>query len=616
MYADIFLFIIAFSVFSLYAPQQPPVVSASQTLLICLLVMAGLYLFCRAVFKRCARDGAGCSAVRYAKALSAAKTGALCAYVALVLIVDFKQTLPAPIHRSELALNTCGIAVFIALLLIVWLCAFCTYRMSCDPRSTRGAFILWHVRISAALVLPWLFFSAFMDGLSLLPAAVYERVSGNPVMSGVLVALVIGAAALVFPWVLVRLWGCSPLPPGPVRDRIEQVCRSARVRCSGIYLWNLFGGHMLSAGIMGFVPALRYLLISPALLDMLEPDELEAVIAHEAGHIRHRHMLFYLVFILGYGFLCATFYSLFFPVLHTSDLFLDLTLRPDGTFSFRYHIVTLAVVIGFFLLYFRFLFGFFSRSFERQADCAALALTGTSRGITGALEKIARVSAASRTAPDWHHYSIAERAGFLQACESSPGLSARHGRLVRAYVFGFCAALCMFGALLWINRQNLTERDARYVLLFIEKMSQRRPDDAVLRFQLAGLYYEKKLFSAAEKEYRWAIELRPDFYDSYNNLAWLYATCEEPGLRNYPEALRLASIAVSLAPHAYILDTLAECLYVNGRYLQAVIAAEEALRAAEPENRAHYEEQLLKFRAALDVLESPTHSGGSGTIAL
>ena len=90
MYSDIFLFIIAFSVFSLYVPQQPSVFTSPQILACCLLVMAALYLYCRAVFYRLTakieRDGMGASdPARHAATLNTAKIAALFAYAALIL---------------------------------------------------------------------------------------------------------------------------------------------------------------------------------------------------------------------------------------------------------------------------------------------------------------------------------------------------------------------------------------------------------------------------------------------------------------------------------------------------------------------------------------------------
>ena len=161
------------------------------------------------------------------------------------------------------------------------------------------------------------------------------------------------------------------------------------------------------------------------MLKLLDRNELEAVIAHEAGHVRHRHMLFYLFFILGFGFLYTVFYTHVFGMLITSDVFLDLTVRQDGSFGILYHVVPIVIVVGMILLYFRVLFGFVSRSFERQADLAAVSITGSSAGIIGALEKIATYGSQSRSAPSWHHYSIAERTAYLRSCEGNPVVAMR-----------------------------------------------------------------------------------------------------------------------------------------------------------------------------------------------
>ena len=295
------------------------------------------------------------------------------------LLFDLKQVLPPVFMRSEFLLSLFGISVFIALLLIVWRASFPAYRRCCDPHMSLKDYTFWHLRMSCSLLLPWLIFSALMDGLTLLPSAAYDMVRGNLLVSGALFAAVMCAIGIFFPLAVIRLWGCSELPAGPERQLIEDVCRRARVRCSGIYLWNLFGGHLLSAGIMGFVPAFRYLLITPSLLKLLDRGELEAVVAHEAGHVRHRHMLFYLFFILGFGFLYTFFYSHIFGILITSDVFLALTVRKDGSFGILYHVVPIAIVVAMILLYFRVLFGFVSRSFERQADLAAVSITGSSR---------------------------------------------------------------------------------------------------------------------------------------------------------------------------------------------------------------------------------------------
>jgi Zn-dependent protease with chaperone function len=56
--------------------------------------------------------------------------------------------------------------------------------------------------------------------------------------------------------------------------------------------WPIFEGRMLTAGIMGLVPRYRYILITESLMDVLSIEELKAVVAHEMGHAKYRHLLF------------------------------------------------------------------------------------------------------------------------------------------------------------------------------------------------------------------------------------------------------------------------------------------------------------------------------------
>ena len=57
---------------------------------------------------------------------------------------------------------------------------------------------------------------------------------------------------------------------------------------------------MMTAGIMGILAKFRYILVTDALMDVLSLDELKAVLAHEMGHAKYRHLLFYILFFVGY----------------------------------------------------------------------------------------------------------------------------------------------------------------------------------------------------------------------------------------------------------------------------------------------------------------------------
>jgi tetratricopeptide (TPR) repeat protein len=99
--------------------------------------------------------------------------------------------------------------------------------------------------------------------------------------------------------------------------------------------------------------------------------------------------------------------------------------------------------------------------------------------------------------------------------------------------------------------------------------------------------------------FRRAAEQQHSAY-ALNCAAWAYATSSSPAIRNPAAALEYARKAVGLTgaePDPAILDTLAEALYVNGRYEEAVKTEEQAI-ALQPPNLGDYRIRLEKYRLA------------------
>ena len=106
--------------------------------------------------------------------------------------------------------------------------------------------------------------------------------------------------------------------------------------------------------------------------------------------------------------------------------------------------------------------------------------------------------------------------------------------------------------------------------------------------------------SATIDEYEIALALSPDDPELMNNLAWTMVTRENVTPREKSRALLLAGRAVEIKPAAHILDTLAEALYVNGRYEEALEVGSQAMEKLGPkDDRTHFEKQLEKFKQAL-----------------
>jgi tetratricopeptide (TPR) repeat protein len=118
---------------------------------------------------------------------------------------------------------------------------------------------------------------------------------------------------------------------------------------------------------------------------------------------------------------------------------------------------------------------------------------------------------------------------------------------------------------------------------------------------LGDLYFEEKIYPEAIKHYQQALKLNPQDAAVHNNLAWLYATSEDEQFRDPQGALRHAQRAVELSQwrQAAFIDTLAEALYVNGRYAEAVKTQNRALKL-EPHNR-ELQDHMARYRKAAGV---------------
>ena len=113
--------------------------------------------------------------------------------------------------------------------------------------------------------------------------------------------------------------------------------------------------------------------------------------------------------------------------------------------------------------------------------------------------------------------------------------------------------------------------------LHLETALKLRPD-AQAHYNLALARKFQHQPEPALEYFRKAVELRPDWPEALNDLAWLLATAKAPGIRNGPEARRVAELAVKLTgrQQPMMLGTLAAAYAETGDYAKAVQTAEEA----------------------------------------
>ena len=347
---------------------------------------------------------------------------------------------------------------------------------------------------------------------------------------------------------------------------------------------------------MGLVKRFRYILVTKSLLRILDDDELDAVVAHEIGHIKKRHLLFYLIFFIGFIVLSyAVFDLLLYAMLYGNITFPTLRETRTGLPSLASILFTVAMAT-ILLVYFRFVFGYFMRNCERQADLYAFSLLGNSRGLVSSLEKIAVHSGHAHDRPSWHHFSIRQRIDYLEKCESDKRWIIRHDRKLRRSIGLFIVGMVSVGYLGYaINFGKMGRTlNSHFLQTVLNKEIEQNPDNPRLYTMLASLHYENKAYEKAILNYTKAIGLSPFNAEALNNLAWLFATCERQEYRDPQKALLLARQAAALSSEPHVLDTLAESYFVNGFYDEAIATIKEAL-AKNPKDRIYYENQLRKF---------------------
>jgi len=351
---------------------------------------------------------------------------------------------------------------------------------------------------------------------------------------------------------------------------------------------------MMTAGVMGLLPKFRYILITDSLLNILSEEELKAVMAHEMGHIKYRHILFYILFLLGYMAISFGLFEVFFYVMAMQPwLFGLLSSQKELQAGIFYFLLSLPIILSV-ILYFRYIMGFFMRNFERQADLYSAKLIGKPEPTIASLEKIANSSGLSRHHPSWHHFSIAERVEFLWRSLQDPQLIKRHSRRLALFLTVFFVLIVSLGYTLNFGplKSNLENITLTHIL---NRQLVESSENIDIYRALAFVYHRRDNLSKARWAYENILRLNPDDGLALNNLAWILATAEDITLLDYPRALTLAKRAVGIQRSSTFLDTLAEALYVNGMYDQALQTIKEALENAS-ENRKYFVRQLEKIK--------------------
>jgi STE24 endopeptidase len=281
--------------------------------------------------------------------------------------------------------------------------------------------------------------------------------------------LAIVGLGFLFSGVWMRVcWRTDRLPESEIRNRLTDLLARARIVVRSILIWrtNLT---IVNGCMVGLIGPLRYIMITDALLVGLPAAEVEAVFAHEVGHVKHLHVPLYVLLAVGGVSAMGVAADWVLRATHSGD--------------------AMAVATGVLALLFWWLvFGFVSRRCELEADLYAAEMTacpeecspareepaacrGTARicphrvaVFASVLRRISRLNGTAETARGWRHFSIARRCLFLETMLAEPprvGIFRRKMRLLKGAVT-VAAAIALAAACLTYVPEVLQPDDPQH----------------------------------------------------------------------------------------------------------------------------------------------------------
>lgn len=280
---------------------------------------------------------------------------------------------------------------------------------------------------------------------------------------------VIGAAVgavmlfLLVPIVVPFLLGLRRMAAGEMRTDLEALARDAGVSVGEIWVWPT-DGLVANAAVMGVFPRLRCVMLTDVLLECMPREQVLAVMAHELGHVKRRHLTWLIVVVVACwalaGMLVDPVVRAGFEALSKEIARVTEDASSEGSMGAQLQLLQCALLArdGFILALGLFLFGWVSRRFERQADTFAVQVLSTRvqrtdaspaavESMVGALGSVAWLNHVPRDRSSWRHGSIRWRQEYLRTLLGNPHQGVAIDRLVA--ILKWISLTLVIAAIVW-----------------------------------------------------------------------------------------------------------------------------------------------------------------------
>ncbi|MCA9020450.1 MAG: tetratricopeptide repeat protein, partial [Planctomycetaceae bacterium] len=134
-----------------------------------------------------------------------------------------------------------------------------------------------------------------------------------------------------------------------------------------------------------------------------------------------------------------------------------------------------------------------------------------------------------------------------------------------------------------------------------------KPDLVIALINMALIHESQRNYPAAIVDYKKAIEIEPDYWLPFNNLAFLLAGCEQDEIRDGAQALEYAQQSFDLLPTKYWVSyaALAASYAETGQFEEAANMQREASNHAPESQKVEANRRLSLFRAGTPYRRTP-----------
>jgi Zn-dependent protease with chaperone function len=305
------------------------------------------------------------------------------------------------------------------------------------PIPSRGRYVMLQMQVHILLLLaPILLILAASELID----AGAARLPEPGVAPWVVDVATVAAALAIFvlsPLLARLVLSLAPLGAGPLRDQLLTICDRHGVRVREVLVWSTCGT-MINAAVMGLLRPFRYVLLTDALIETVPGPYVLAVMAHEIGHVRRRHMPWLVITLMATLILAVLAIAGALAIVEATGL-------GDPLHDLEWlDVAATALELVAALL----VFGWVCRRFERQADTFAVQHLsglggrapaadagpriepGAVATMRGALDTIARLNAVDPDRPSWRHGSIAWRRAYLEDLVGKPAVGLAIDRVI------------------------------------------------------------------------------------------------------------------------------------------------------------------------------------------